>query len=100
MVAFVVERETSAPEESRNKDFVDSVARALDLLPGQYVLTYPERVPEARLWVFLGDLPVFEVKADKLIKTEVVGKLVESVALKKELWLRLKALKESGLLTL
>ena len=97
-VAFVAETETEAPLKRRNQDFVDSIAKALGLSSSQYAFVSPSSVPSAHLWIFFGDLPVFEIKSEKTIRSEPIGKLVESVALKKELWMRLKALRDSGLL--
>jgi len=98
-VAFVAEAETEAPLKRRNQDFVDSIAKALGLGGSQYALVSPGAVPSAHLWIFFGDLPVFDVKAETIIRSEPIGKLVESVALKKELWIRLKAIRDSGVLT-
>jgi len=101
-VVFVAEASGSAPEERRNRDFVDSIAKAMSLTAQDYLLSSPRELQAARLWIFFGDLPVHDVhekqiiKAEKIIKTEVIGKLIDSVPLKKDLWARLKGLKDSG----
>ncbi len=101
-VVFVAEASGSAPEERRNRDFVDSIAKAMSLSAQDYLLSSPQDLQAARLWIFFGDLPVHDVhgeqiiKAEKIIKTEVIGKLIDSVPLKKDLWARLKGLKDSG----
>ncbi len=95
-VVFVAESSGSAPEEQRNRDFVDSIAKAMGLSSQDYCLSSPRELQAAKVWIFFGDLPVQEVHAEKIIKTEVIGKLIESLPLKKDLWARLKGLKESG----
>jgi hypothetical protein len=95
-VVFVAEASGSAPEERRNRDFVDSIAKAMSLSAQDYLLSSPRELQAARLWIFFGDLPIHDVRAEKIIKTEVIGKLIDSVPLKKDLWSRLKGLKDSG----
>ncbi len=92
----MVDSSGSAPEQQRNRDFVESIAKALSLSAGDYLLGSPREIQAAKLWVFFGELPVQDVRAEKIIKTEVIGKLVESLPLKKDLWARLKGLKDSG----